>query len=802
MKFIRWFETISLHDIPLVGGKSASLGEMIQHLAAAHVPVPGGFALTTDAYRAHLASNNLEAEIERLLTVIHETDFNSLKISGAHIRSLIAQAPLPSEVAHEVQSAYQELEKRYGKNCSVALRSSATAEDLPGASFAGQQETLLNICGADAIVASCPEIFASLFTDRAIMYRRDNHFSSSSVALSIGVQKMVRSDSACSGVMFTLDTESGYPGVVFINASYGLGEYVVQGIVDPDEYYVHKEMLKKGFRYVLRKQLGHKTTKLIYGPSAKQPTVAASVSTQDQERFALTDAEVVQLAEYGVIIEHYYSEKAGRWMPMDIEWAKDGIEGKLYIVQARPETVYSTKKDTATLVRYTIDSAVASHAGILASGSCVGDKIAFGVARIIATPHDMASFKPGEILVTDMTDPDWVPIMRIAAGIVTNRGGRTCHAAIVSRELGIPAVIGTGNGTESIPDGAQITIDCSKGTHGLVYEGEVPFKRETIVVNELPAVPCKMMLNIGNPSEAFRAAMLPSDGVGLARLEFIINSSIQIHPMALVHPERVLDYADQQKIQQLTAGYTDKKQFFIDKLAQEAGTIAAAFYPRPVIVRLSDFKSNEYRRLIAGDYFEPHEENPMLGFRGASRYYHPSYQEAFALECAALKKMRDEMGLTNVQIMVPFVRTVVEGTRVVDLMARYGLVQGADGLRIIMMCEIPSNVVLIDDFSKVFDGFSIGSNDLTQLMLGIDRDSSLVAPLFDEQNPAVLRMLDLAIQGAIRNGRSIGICGQAPSDYPELARHLCSQGISSLSLSEDALIATRIAIGSHLGSAA
>ncbi len=789
MSYIRTFEELSMRDVALVGGKNAALGEMINALSDKGVRVPSGFALTADAYRAHLSYYHLEEKIVALLATIVPKDIATLQKAGRTIRELIGGVPLPPEITKEVEEAYAALVKRYNGNGDVALRSSATAEDLPEASFAGQQETFLNVRGAQEVSKLCPAVYASLFTDRAIIYRIEHGFDHLAVALSIGIQKMVRSDRASSGVMFTLDTESGFKDVILINAAYGLGEYVVQGIVEPDEFYVHKPTLAAGFSPVLKKRLGKKNKKLIYNEDDNGLT-SVPVSDVDYNHFALTDDEILSLARMGLAIENYYSTLHDRWCPMDIEWAKDGFDHKIYIVQARPETVHSLHNVPLALTEYEIKADRATLP-VLVTGNCIGRSMVSGRIKVIDSAHDIASFSPGEILVTDMTDPDWVPIMNIAAGIITNRGGRTCHAAIVSRELGIPALVGTGNATTILEDGKEVTLDCSTGLVGSLYEGVVPFVKHEVIVTDLPKAPCLIMLNVGNPNEAFFDALLPSDGVGLARVEFIINHAIQIHPMALVYPERITDFHDREKIDRLTYGYTDKKQFFIDTLAQEAGTIAAAFYPRPVIIRLSDFKSNEYRQLIAGDYFEPHEENPMLGFRGASRYYHDDYRAAFALECAAMKKIRTDMGLTNVKIMIPFVRTVDEGKKVIALMREYGLVQGDNGLEIIMMCEIPSNVILIDEFSKVFDGFSIGSNDLTQLVLGIDRDSHLIAPLFNERDPAVMAMLHQAIAGARRNNKPIGICGQGPSDYPDLAHDLIDAGINSISLNSDSLIGLR-----------
>lgn len=788
MKFIKIFEEIGIGDIGLVGGKNASLGEMIQNLSKYNILVPSGFAITAAAYTHHLEANNLVESIKKLLTKLDKSNLENLADVGQQIRALIRNAPLPQDVEQEIKQAYAVLENRYGTLCDVAVRSSATAEDLPQASFAGQQETYLNIRGEQELLIRTTDSFASLFTNRAISYRVDHGFDHMSVALSVGVQKMIRSDQACSGVIFTLDTESGFKDVVYITASYGLGENIVQGSVNPDEFYIHKPTLAQGFKPLLKKRLGTKQFKLIYKQDSSTTTDNIDVPLLDRMKFSLTDEEALLLAHHALKIEQYYSELKGHWTPMDIEWAKDGIDGKLYIVQARPETVHSQEQQQTFLEEYLLDKDAAKKASQLISGKSVGRKIVCGTARIIQSAQNMRQIQPGEILVTDMTDPDWEPIMKIAGGIVTNRGGRTCHAAIISRELGIPAIVGSSLGTEKIQTGQVVTLDCSSGEVGVVYEGNIPFQIKKIELTEIPQAPVDVMVNVANPDEVFNIAKLPANGVGLARLEFIINNAIQIHPMALVHFEKVTDSHDREIIESLTIDYNDKKEYFIDKLAQEAGTIAAAFYPKPVIIRMSDFKSNEYQQLIAGKYFEPEEENPMIGFRGASRYYHPRYMEAFALECAAMKKIRDSMGLTNTILMIPFVRTINEATEVIKVMKSHGLEQGVNRLEIYMMCEIPSNVLLIDEFSKIFDGFSIGSNDLTQMTLAVDRDSELVAPIFDERNPAVMMMLEMAIKGAQRNKKKIGICGQAPSDYPEIAQFLVKLGISSISLNPDTVV--------------
>jgi pyruvate,water dikinase len=760
MKYIKDFETIGLGDLALVGGKNASLGEMIQHLTPKGLKIPSGFVITVTGYEHHLKSNNLVPKINELLEKVDKTDLKKFAKIGKEIRTLISDSPLPNDLVQEIKDAY----KKMGNNIDVAVRSSATAEDLPEASFAGQQETFLNVHGEKDLLTACKNAFASLFTNRAISYRIDHGFDHSKVLISLGVQKMIRADLASAGVIFTLDTESGHRDVILINSSHGFGEGVVKGSVNPDEFYVHKPTLDKGFSPILKKRLG-------------------------EEKFSLNDDEILSLAKQAIIIEKYYSELKGTWTPMDIEWAKDGNDGELYILQARPETVHALTQEAPTFDEYFIKDRKTYERKIIATGKSVGRKIAFGKARRLDDIKEIDAMKAGEILITEMTDPDWEPIMKRAAGIITDRGGRTCHAAIVSRELGIPAIVGTIDATKKIKTGDEITLDCSGGEVGTIYHGKIPFETKTITVDYKrnrratgEIIPPNIMMNVGNPDMALGLSKLPNDGVGLARIEFIINSGIKIHPMALLHPEKVTD----KKILNQIKGLDGK--YFIETLAQEAGTIAAAFYPKPVIIRMSDFKSNEYRQLIGGEFFEPEEQNPMLGFRGASRYYHEKYREAFGLECQAMKKIRDEMGLINVKLMIPFVRTVEEGKIVIEEMKKHGLTQGKNNLEIYMMCEIPSNVILIDEFCNVFDGISIGSNDLTQMTLGVDRDSELVAPLFDERNEAVKRMLELAIEGANRNGKPIGICGQAPSDYPELAEFLVKAGITSLSLNPDAVL--------------
>lgn len=787
MKFITLFEDLSTQDIAAVGGKNASLGEMIQNLSAQGIPVPRGFVITANAYKDHLIHNNLTESLKQQIATIDKNRLETLHKAAACIRGLIASAPLHETLIAEVRQAYQNLEQEYGVLCPVAVRSSATAEDLPNASFAGQQETYLNVRGIDSLLERIPHSFASLFTDRAISYRIDQGFNQLDVALSIGVQHMIDASEGSAGIMFTLDTESGFPDVVLITASYGLGEPIVQGSVNPDEFYVHKPTLKQGFAPLLKKQRGSKMIKMAYNSAGEGGTCILDVPRQLRETYALTNEECLTLARFAVIIEDHYSAKAGKWTPMDIEWVKDG-QGQLFIVQARPETIHSNSKEVA-VIQYQLDRHEKEHASLLIQGRSVGTAIVSGIARVVKSVTDIGLIKAGDILVTEMTNPDWEPIMKKAAGIVTNSGGRTCHAAIVSRELGIPAIIGTERGTEVITDGTIITLDCSSGDEGTVYQGSLSFSTTTIAINNgLHNRPYKTMLNIGHPDEAFRLAQLPSDGVGLARIEFIINAAIKIHPMALVSPENVTDPAVVATISSLTAGYKNRTEYFIDILAEQAGTIAAAFYPRPVIIRLSDFKTNEYRQLIAGEIFESEEENPMLGLRGASRYSHPRYAGAFALECAAIKKIRETMGLTNVIVMLPFVRTVDEAKKVIDILKRNGLKGGVNGLELYMMCEVPSNVILIEKFAELFDGFSIGSNDLTQLVLGVDRDSAELASLFDERNEAVLFMIEQAVTRARKAGKAIGICGQAPSDYPELKEKLMEWGITSISLAPDAYL--------------
>jgi len=787
-KLILWFDDIRLKDIPEVGGKNASLGEMRRELTPKGVNVPDGFAITANAYRYLLASTGIQDEIERLLSDLDTHDYTNLSERGEKVRSLIYNAAFPEDLKKAVIDAYATLCREYGDNTDVAVRSSATAEDLPDASFAGQQETYLNIRGEEALLDACRRCFASLFTNRAISYRVDKGFDHLDVALSIGVQKMVRSDLAASGVIFSIDTESGFKDAILVTGAYGLGETVVQGVVTPDEFYVFKPTLKEGYRPILQKKLGAKEIKMIYADSDGETTQTVSVEDDDRNRFCISDDEILKLAEWTVIIEDHYSQEAGYFKPMDIEWGKDGRTGELFILQARPETVQS-QRDLSVLETYRL----LERGTPLVTGTAVGSKIGAGPVNLIETAADMKNFKPGQVLVTTMTDPDWEPIMKVAAAIVTNKGGRTCHAAIVSRELGVPCIVGTGDGTEKLASVKEATVSCVEGEEGRVYDSILKFEVDTVNLKELKRPNTKIMMNIGNPDIAFNRAATPNDGVGLARLEFII-SNIQIHPMALVRYDELEDAEVKKEIEDLTWGYDTKSDFFVDRLAQGVAKIGAAFYPNDVIVRMSDFKSNEYANLIGGQLFEEEEENPMIGFRGASRYYNERYRDGFVLECAAMKKVRGEMGLSNIKLMIPFVRTVEEGKRVIEVMAENGLVQGENDLEFYMMVEVPSNVVLIEEFGKIFDGFSIGSNDLTQLTLGLDRDSSLVSHIFDERNDAVRELVRQAITKARDMGRKIGICGQAPSDYPEFARFLVECGINSMSLNADTVLKTTIDI--------
>jgi pyruvate,water dikinase len=782
--YIRRFSDVRLNDVALVGGKNASLGELYSALSEEGVRVPNGFALTAEAYWNALTAAKAWEPLHRLLDTLDKRRIELLAKRAAEARQIVYQAANDKELREQTIRAYWELEAEYGANVAVAVRSSATAEDLPSASFAGQHESFLNVSGSDALFESCRHCFASIFTDRAISYRIDNGFDHFKVGLSVGVMKMVRADRAASGVMFTLDTETGLRDVVFVTGVYGLGENIVQGAVDPDEFYVHKPTFRAGHRAVLSRSLGGKQLRMVY--AHRGGTKNITVPKAERERFCLADAEVLKLAADAIKIEDHYSNIAGHPTPMDIEWAKDGVDGQLYIIQARPETVVSQRKATTAFEAYSLSA----PGTVLVEGRAVGEKIAAGPVRIVADARQLGDFKPGEILVAESTTPDWEPVMKIAAAIVTERGGRTCHAAIVARELGIPAVVGAAGAKKVLKAGATVTVSCADGEVGHVYEGALPVKTTQIALNELGRPKTAIMVNLGNPELAFKTAMLPNDGVGLARMEFIISEHIKVHPMALVSPEKVVSAPARMTIQRLTRNYANPMDYFIEKLSEGVGTIAAAFYPKPVIVRLSDFKTNEYARLLGGAGFEPKEENPMLGFRGAARYAHPAYAPGFALECAALRRVRDDMGLTNVRVMVPFCRREEEALRVLETMASHGLKRGENELEVYVMCEIPNNVIRIDAFAKLFDGFSIGSNDLTQLTLGVDRDSEIVAFDFDERDPGMMEMLKLAVVGAKRNGRHVGICGEAPANYPEIAYYLTQLGIDSISVNPSSILQT------------
>ena len=783
--FIRWFADLGIADIPSVGGKNASLGEMVRALGGQGIRVPNGFAVTAAAYKATLDRGGAWARLHEALDGLDAADVADLARRAAAARDIVEGAPLPAELEDGIVQAWRRLRAQYGDDLTVAVRSSATAEDLPTASFAGQHETYLNVAGEAALLDSVRRCFASLFMDRAIVYRIENGFDHFKVYLSVGVMKMIRADLASAGVIFTLDTETGFRDVVFVTGAYGLGENVVQGTVDPDEFYVFKPTLRAGKRAVLRRNLGGKEVRMVYAP-AGDPGTTRNVPTGPDERarYCLDDAGVLELADAALRIEEHYGAQAGHPVPMDIEWARDGVDGLLYIVQARPETVAS-RRTVTRLEEYRLDG----KGPLLASGRAVGSKIASGKARVIAHASQLGQFRSGEILVAETTMPDWGTVMKSAAGVVTDRGGRTCHAAIVAREIGVPALVGCGNATAAIRTGDEVTVSCAEGDAGHVYGGRVPFR---VIETDLAALPMprtRLMVNIGNPDTAFRTRFLPNDGVGLARMEFIVADHIRIHPMALVHPDRIADEEARAEIDSLTRDYPTPADYFVRELSEGVGTIAAAFWPKPVIVRMSDFKTNEYASLLGGAAFEPLEANPMLGFRGAARYAHPAYAEGFALECRAMKRVREEMGLTNVRLMIPFCRRLREAEDVLAAMARHGLERGKDGLEVYVMCEIPNNVIQVDAFACLFDGFSIGSNDLTQLVLGVDRDSDLVAFDFDERDPGVLEMLRQAIAGAKRNGRHVGICGQAPSDYPEIARYLVQEGIDSISLNPDSVVA-------------
>ena len=787
--FIKWFEELTIDDIPLVGGKNASLGEMIRNIGDKGVTVPSGFAITSFAYKYTIEKEGVHHKIKEILSDLNTHDINNLSERGGKIRDLIKQTPIPLDLEKEIRKFYKEMEQRYGDNVDVAVRSSATAEDLPDASFAGQQETYLNVRGEEELLEKVKDCFASLFTNRAISYRTDKGFDHFSVYLSVGVQKMVRSDLASSGVMFSIDTESGFENAVYITGAYGLGENVVQGTVNPDQFYVFKPTLIKGFKPILEKKLGSKEKRMIYG---EHGTEQQDVSDEDKKRFVISDEEILNLANWAIIIENHYKK------PMDIEWAKDGQTGGLFIVQARPETVHS-QKNVAILKTYILEEI----GNILVEGEAVGSKIGQGTVNVIENAKDIIQFHQGQVLVTDMTDPDWEPIMKIASAIVTNRGGRTCHAAIISRELGIPCVIGTGEGTSKISNASNVTVDCSEGI-GKIYEGLLKYKIDELKLDSLPDTKTKIMMNVGTPEKAFTQGQIPNDGIGLAREEFIINSHIGIHPLALIEYEKLKQVSSEnlklneviKKIDERSIGYQDKVEFFVDTLARGIAKIAAGFYPNDVIVRMSDFKTNEYANLIGGFLYEPKENNPMIGWRGASRYYDEKFKPAFGLECRAIKKVRDEMGLINVKPMIPFCRTPAEGIKVIEVMNEFGLRQGENNLEIYVMCEIPSNVIVADQFADIFDGFSIGSNDLTQLTLGLDRDSDLVASIFDERNDAVKRLVAQVIKTAHNHEpkRKVGICGQAPSDFPEFAEFLVECGIDSISLNPDTVLKTRLII--------
>ncbi|MGX5914131.1 phosphoenolpyruvate synthase [Aliidiomarina sp. Khilg15.8] len=786
--YVLWYQQLGMNDVSRVGGKNASLGEMISNLADAGVTVPGGFATTSDAFNEFLEQSGINEKIHDELDALDIEDVKALAVAGKKIREWIIDTPFPAKLDEAIRHAYNELS---GDNAdaSFAVRSSATAEDMPDASFAGQQETFLNVKGIDSVMEAIKHVFASLFNDRAISYRVHQGYDHRGVALSAGIQRMVRSDLAASGVMFSIDTESGFDQVVFITSSYGLGEMVVQGAVNPDEFFVHKPTLAAGRPAVIRRTLGSKLVEMVYSDDTghgKQVQIQ-DIDSERSRRFSLNDEELAELAKQAVIIEKHY----GR--PMDIEWAKDGHDGKLYIVQARPETVRSNE-NSQSIERFTLNQT----SSVMASGRAIGQKIGSGKARLLDSIDQMDQVQPGDVLVTDMTDPDWEPVMKRASAIVTNRGGRTCHAAIIARELGIPAVVGCGDATSKVTDGSLVTVSCAEGDTGLIYDGELEFDVVQSEVGAMPALPLKIMMNVGNPDRAFDFARLPHAGVGLARLEFIINRMIGVHPKALLNFDQQSD-ALKAEIGDMMAGYSDPVEYYIARLVEGISTIGASFAPERVIVRMSDFKSNEYANLVGGRQYEPEEENPMLGFRGASRYISEDFRDCFALECEAIKRVRNDMGLTNVEIMIPFVRTLGEGRQVIEILAEHGLVQGENGLRVIMMCELPSNALLADKFLDIFDGFSIGSNDLTQLTLGLDRDSGLIAHLFEERDEAVKALLSMAIQTAKRRGKYVGICGQGPSDHPDFAKWLVEQGIDSVSLNPDTVLDTWLYLGKELG---
>jgi pyruvate,water dikinase len=788
MRYIRWFRELGAADVADVGGKNASLGEMFRELSAAGVRVPDGFAITAEAYRYVLERSRAWQPLQQALEGLDVRDVDDLARRAQRARDIVAGAALPDDLVTEIRAAHAVLLDEYGREATVAVRSSATAEDLPSASFAGQHETFLNVAGETRLLDAVRACFASLFRDRAIAYRADLGIDHLRVSQSVGVMKMVRADCAASGVMFTLDTETGFRDVVFVTGAYGLGENVVQGTVDPDEFYVHKPTFSRGHRTVLRRKLGGKEIRMVYA-KGRETTRNVPTPREDRARYCIVDDEVVALSEMAMRIEEHYSRKAGRPMPMDIEWAKDGIDGLLYIVQARPETVASRKP-----LGQVEECRLQEEGPVRVAGRAVGTRIASGRARVVTDIAQLGQFQPGEVLVADTTMPDWGTVMKVAAAVVTNRGGRTCHAAIVARELGIPAVVGCDHATTSIRTGDEITVSCAEGAIGKVYAGALRYTTTHTDVTALARPQTHLMVNIANPDTAFHVALLPNDGVGLARMEFIVAEHIRAHPMALVHAERIDDAAVRAQIAELTRSYATPADYFVRQLSEGVGTIAAAFYPKPVIVRLSDFKTNEYASLLGGRWFEPTEANPMIGFRGASRYAHPAYAEGFALECAAMRRVREEMGFTNVLLMIPFCRRVDEAERVLEAMAAHGLARGLNGLQVYVMCEIPNNIIQIDAFARLFDGFSIGSNDLTQLVLGVDRDSDIVAFDFDERDPGVKTMLGQAIEGGRRNHRHVGICGQAPSDYPEMAQYLVELGIDSMSVTPDTLLETTRAV--------
>jgi pyruvate,water dikinase len=796
-KLVVWLNEVGMEDVELVGGKNASLGEMIKGLSPLGIKIPMGFVVTAEAYRYFVNFNKLQEKIKEALKGLNPDDVEDLARRGLKIREMIKGGEFPEDLRKQILEYYHKLSEMYGQHyVDVAVRSSATAEDLPDASFAGQQETYLNIKGDESLLIAVKSCFASLFTDRAISYRESFGFDHFSIGLAVGVQKMVRSDLASAGVAFSLDTDSGFKDVVLINGAYGLGELVVQGAVTPDEFLVFKPTFKEGYEAIIEKKLGRKTQKMIYGTTEEERVKVVSVPKEEQKKFCLEDPEVLQLADWVIKIEDYYSKKYNKWTPMDVEWAKDGELNELFIVQARPETIHS-RKDHSKLTIYKITEPVEKRRKkVLTQGIAVGDKVAYGQVKLLHSLEDAKKFNAGDILVTDMTDPDWEPIMKKAGAIVTNRGGRTCHAAIVARELGVPAVVGTGNATEVLKDGMMVTVSCAEGEVGYVYDGKVEYEVEEVDINTLPKTKTPILMNIATPEGAFDYSFLPNDGVGLAREEFIINNYIGVHPLALIHFDDIKqkDPKLAQAIEDKTFGYDNKEEYYVKKLSYGIARIAAAFYPKPVIVRFSDFKSNEYANLLGGQYFEPKEENPMIGWRGASRYYSEKFKPAFGLECKAILRVRNKMGLKNVKVMVPFCRTPEEGQKVLEVMEEYGLKKGENGLEVYVMCELPSNVVLADKFAEHFDGFSIGSNDLTQLTLGLDRDSSLVAHLYDERNEAVKRLISQVIKTAKEKGRKIGICGQGPSDYPDFAQFLVEQGIDTISINPDAVLKTTKAI--------